>query len=159
MWILKHNSWMKSVLSPVHTCTSRVKMKQWDISSMEIESKSLLQSHTDKRSFIVYLWTFCTFIISNKDDSSTVIKPLGVELFGKELWINNEMWRNLVLSFVLPSCDWASCIHYKSIYLAKTYPNFIKDGFQFKSSVFKSILKGEKKKKKKSFETNCEMPQ
>lgn len=28
--------------------------------------KSLLQSHTDKRSFIVYLWTVCTVIISDR---------------------------------------------------------------------------------------------
>lgn len=28
--------------------------------------ESLLQSHTDKRSFIVYLWTVCTFIISER---------------------------------------------------------------------------------------------
>lgn len=28
--------------------------------------ESLVQSHTDKRSFIVYLWTVCTFIISDR---------------------------------------------------------------------------------------------
>lgn len=52
---------------------------------LEIVGKSLLQSHTDKRSFIVYSWTVCTFIISNEDDSSTVIKPLRVVLFGKQM--------------------------------------------------------------------------
>lgn len=55
---------------------------------LETVGKSQLQSHTDKRSFIVYLWTVCTFIISNKDDSSTVIKPLRVVLFGKQMNMN-----------------------------------------------------------------------
>lgn len=55
---------------------------------LEIVGKSQLQSHTDKRSFIVYLWTVCTFIISNKDDSSTAIKPLRVVLFGKQMRMN-----------------------------------------------------------------------
>lgn len=64
--------------------TSRVKCG-WDISSIEIAGKLQLQSHTDKRSFIVYLWTVCTFIISDKDDSSTVTKPLRVVLFGKQI--------------------------------------------------------------------------
>lgn len=55
---------------------------------LEKVGKSQLQSHTDKRSFIVYLWTVCTFIISNKDDSSTAIKPLRVVLFGKQMRMN-----------------------------------------------------------------------
>lgn len=54
---------------------------------METIGKLQLQSHTDKRSFIVYLWTVCTFIISDKDDSSSVIKPLSV-LFRKQMGMN-----------------------------------------------------------------------
>lgn len=69
--------------------TSRAKMNcSYDISSIKIARKLQLQSHTDKRSFIVYLWTVCTFIISDKDDSLTVIKPLRVVLFGKQMSMN-----------------------------------------------------------------------
>lgn len=56
-------------------------------SCTETIGKLQLQSHTDKRSFIVYLWTVCTFIISDKDDSSSVIKPLSV-LSRKQMRMN-----------------------------------------------------------------------
>lgn len=56
--------------------------------------------------------------------------------------------------FFLPSSDWTCCIHYKSIHLAKTYPNFIKYGF----SVQVQCLQKHPKEKKKSFETSSEMP-
>lgn len=52
---LKANAGAEMVQSHVMGSGTRVEIRE-----------SLVQSHTDKRSFIVYLWTVCTFIISDR---------------------------------------------------------------------------------------------
>lgn len=51
---LRIHSWLKLVQQQLKTVKTIV---------LKTVATSLLQSHTDKRSFIVYLWTVCTLMI------------------------------------------------------------------------------------------------
>lgn len=59
--------------------------------------KALLQPHTDKRSFIVYLWAVCTFSIS---DRRLISCNKNLYYLGNEWpWINNDVNKALFVFF------------------------------------------------------------
>lgn len=118
------------------------------------QKKALLQSHPDKRSFIVYLWTVCTFSIS---DRRLISCNKNLYYLGNEWpWINNDVNKAFIPPPPHPPTvtELAECI---KNHLAKNRLGLYKNWIFFTSSpVLKSILEN---KESASFESKCEMPQ